>query len=255
MSTPAMPVPAPSAESSPALSEGERLINVFIAPSKTFTDLKRKASWFVPWLLLAVVSYAFIGAVAQKVGLRQATENQMRLNTKAQERMAQMPAEQRERGMEISVMVTKVILFFVPLIALLIYLIIAAVLMGSFNFGLGAEIPFGTSLAIAIYAQFPMIIRSVLSVVALYAGADPEGFTFDNPVASNLGYFVDIGAHPALHALAAAVDVFSIWVIVLTGIGFACMSKIKKSTAIAVVFAWYALYILILKVAPAALFG
>src|SRR6266852_8801664 len=141
MSTPAMPVPTPSAESSSALSEGERLINVFVAPSKTFTDLKRKASWFVPWLLLAVVSYAFIGAVAQKVGLRQDTENQMRLNTKAQERMAQMPAEQRERAMEISVMVTKVILFFVPLIALLFYLIIAAVLMGSFNFGMGAEIP------------------------------------------------------------------------------------------------------------------
>jgi len=255
MSTPAMPVPTPSAERSSALSEGERLSNVCVAPSKTFTDLKRKASWVIPWLLLAVVSYAFLGAVAQKVGLRQATENQMRLNTKAQERMAQMPAEQRERAMEMSAMVTKVVLFFIPLIALLIYLIIAAVLMGSFNFGLGAEVPFGTSLAIAIYAQFPMIIRSVLSVVALYAGADPEGFTFDNPVASNLGYFVDIGAHPALHALAAAVDVFSIWVIVLTGIGFACVSKIKRSTAIAVVFAWYALYILILKVAPAALFG
>src|SRR5947207_15983151 len=117
MSTPAMPVPAPSAESSPALSEGERLINVFIAPSKTFTDLKRKASWFVPWLLLAVVSYAFIGSVAQKVGLRQATENQMRLNAKAQERMAQMPADQLARAREMSVMVTKVILFVCPLVS------------------------------------------------------------------------------------------------------------------------------------------
>src|SRR5260370_20103604 len=107
MSTPAMPVPAASAESSPALSEGERLINVFIAPSKTFTDLKRKASWFVPWLLLAVVCYAFIGAVAQKGGLRQAPENQMRLHTKAHERIAQKPSEQRERGVGISAIATQ----------------------------------------------------------------------------------------------------------------------------------------------------
>src|SRR5260370_31907693 len=95
MSTPAMPVPAASAESSPALSEGERLINVFIAPSKTFTDLKRKASWFVPWLLLAVVSFAFIGAGAQKGGLRPATENPMRFNTQGQGPMARIPAEPR----------------------------------------------------------------------------------------------------------------------------------------------------------------
>jgi len=249
MSTPVTsspnPMPGSTAEATPALSEGERLINVFIAPSKTFTDLKRKANWFVPWLLLVIASLAFIGVVAQKVGFRQITENAMRMNPKAQDRIAQMPAEQRQAAMQLSVTITKVAVFASPVIVLLIYLIIAAVLMGTFNLGMGAQVPFGTSLAIVIYARLPEIIKVLLGIVALFAGADPEGFNLENPIASNLGYFVDMSAHPTLYRLASAFDVFSIWVIVLTGIGFSCVSKVKKPTAIGAVFAWYALLTLV----------
>ncbi|HTC95411.1 MAG TPA: YIP1 family protein [Terriglobales bacterium] len=249
MSTPAasgpnlMPVPAP--ETASALSEGERLINVFIAPSKTFYDLKRKATWFVPWLVLAVASWVFVGVVAQKIGFRQITENQMRLNPKAQERIAQLPADRRERGMEIGVLFTKAAAFAFPVLALLGYLIIAAVLMGTFNFVIGTEVPFNTSLAIVVYAQLPRIIRLVLAIISLFAGADPEGFILANPVASNPGFLVDAGAHPALYALASSFDIFTLWIVALLGIGFACVSKVKKSTAIAVVFAWYALITLV----------
>src|SRR5260370_26202980 len=105
MSTPvtpsANPLPGSTAEATPTLSEGERLINVFIAPSKTFTDLKRKASWFVPWLVLAIASLAVIGGGAQKVCFLQITENAMRMNPKTQDRIAQMAADQRQPDMRI----------------------------------------------------------------------------------------------------------------------------------------------------------
>jgi Yip1 domain len=246
MSTPAAsafdPQPRPTSETAPALSEGQRLINVFIAPSKTFTDLKRKASWFVPWLVMAITSLAFAGVVVQKVGFRQLTENQMRMEgSKAQDRMAQMPSEQRERVMEFRVIITKVTLFTFPLLGLLIFLIYAAILMGTFNFGMGTEVSYGTSLAIVVYAQLPMIMKSLLAIIALFAGADPESFVLQNPVASNLGFLVDVNTHRALYTLACAADVFVLWTVVLTGIGFACVSKIKRSTAIGAVFTWYAL--------------
>jgi hypothetical protein len=249
MNAPATPVPkqppVSAPETAPALSEGERLVNVFIAPSKTFSDLKRKASWFVPWLVLAVASWSFIGVVSQKVGFRQVSENQMRMNPKAQERMAQFPAERRERAIEIGAMFTKGLAFAFPVLALLGYLIIAAVLMGTFNFVIGTEVPFNASLAIVVYAQLPRIIRLVLAIISLFAGADPESFILANPVASNPGFLVDAGAHPALYALASSFDLFTLWTVVLIGIGFACVSKVKKSTAIAVVFAWYALFTLV----------
>ena len=117
--------------------------------------------------------------------------------------------------------------------------------MGTFNFAMGTEVPFNTSLAIVVYAQLPRIIRLVLAIISLFAGADPESFILANPVASNPGFLVDAGAHPALYALASSFDLFTFWTIVQIGIGFACVSKVKKSTAIAVVFAWYALIALV----------
>jgi hypothetical protein len=49
--------------------------------------------------------------------------------------------------------------------------------------------------------------------------------------------------------MASSLDVLSIWTIVLVGIGFACTSKVKRSTAIAIVAGWYLFY----KVAMSAL--
>ena len=199
MSTPLTPSSAPVPETAPALSEGQRLINVFIAPSKTFSDLKRKANWFVPFLVVAVTSWIFVGAAAQKVGFRQMWQNQMRMNPKAQERLAQAPPERRAAAESVSVLITEVLAFAFPVLGLILFLIIAAVLMGTFNFVIGTEVGLGTALAITIYAQLPRIIRAVLAIISLYAGADPESFMLQNPVASNLGFLVDATAHPALY--------------------------------------------------------
>jgi hypothetical protein len=45
-----------------------------------------------------------------------------------------------------------------------------------------------------------------------------------------------------LYAMASALDVFVIWSIVLIGIGFASNSKVKRSTAIIIVAAWFLFY-------------
>src|SRR5262249_14482388 len=131
------PAPEASSESTPALSEGQRIIDVFVAPTKTFTDLKRKTTalnWFFPWLVIAVVGAAFAGVAGQKVGFRQVVENRMRMQgSKVQERMAAMPAEQRERVMEVQTVFTKAFAFAFPLLFLLIFVIYAAILLGTFN--------------------------------------------------------------------------------------------------------------------------
>ncbi len=58
---PLPPMSAPTPE--PALSEGARIINTFIAPSKTFTDLRRNASWWGPWLLISIFGLIFIYSI------------------------------------------------------------------------------------------------------------------------------------------------------------------------------------------------
>ena len=47
--------PTPDAPLSPV----ERVVDTFFAPSKTFNDLKRNQSWWVPWLLSSLLAMGF----------------------------------------------------------------------------------------------------------------------------------------------------------------------------------------------------
>ena len=83
----------------------------------------------------------------------------------------------------------------------------------------------------------------------MFAVVDPEGFNGNIPVATNPAYFMDRAGNKFLYGMASAFDVLVIWSIVLMGIGFSSNSKVKRSTAIAVVAGWYLFW----KLATAAL--
>jgi hypothetical protein len=122
--------------------------------------------------------------------------------------------------------------------------LIAAILFATFKFGAGADIKFKTSFAIVMYASLPFLLRSLLAMVSVEAGAAADSFTFQNPVASNPGYFLDPANGHFLYAIASSLDVFMIWTLILTAIGFSCTSKVKRSTAMLIVFGWYAVFAL-----------
>jgi hypothetical protein len=234
------PAPAPAPEPAP-LSEGARLIDTFIAPSKTFTDLRRNSSWWAPWLVISVFTIAFMFVIGQQIGFEQVSRNQISQSARA-DQFDRLPADQQARQLHIAAMVTKYIGYGFPVIILISFAIIAGVLMAVFNVGAGAEVGFGTALAIVTYASLPGIVHATLSIIALFAGVDREGFNIQNPVASNLAYFMTPTGNKFLYGMASALDGFVIWSVVLMGIGFACNSKVKRSTAIILVAALYVVY-------------
>ncbi len=231
---------APAAPSAEPLSEPARIVSTFIAPTKTFADLKRVSRWWSPFILLAIASYALIVVAGQRVGWEQLTENGLKLQPRQAARLESLPADQRGAAMERAVKYTRIISYCFPLAFNFPFLLIAAaILMASFNYGAGAEIPFRTALGVVMYANLPGLIRAALAIVSLLAGANPESFYFQNPVATNPGYFMDPVASPMLFRLASALDVVVIWILVLNAIGFAAVSKLKRGTTFAVVFGWY----------------
>ena len=234
----ATPVPAP--EPAP-LSETARLLNVFVAPSKTFTDLRRNSSWWGPWLLISVFSIAFMFVVGQQIGFEQVSRNQISQSPRA-DQFDKLAPEQQAQQLRIAAKVTKYIGYGFPVILLISFSIIAGVLLAAFNLGAGAQVRFATALAIVGYATVPGIIHATLSAIVLFAGVDREGFNIQNPVASNPAYFMTPLGNRFLYGMASALDVFVIWTIVLMGIGFACNSKVKRSTAIILVAVLYVAY-------------
>src|SRR5260221_1220188 len=78
----------PAAEpTGPGLSEAQRLINMFIAPKKTFEDLKRNSSWWMPWLISAVFALIFGIVAVQKIDMARFVQQQVARSPSAQRRM------------------------------------------------------------------------------------------------------------------------------------------------------------------------
>jgi len=238
MSSVPQPVSAPAPEAKP-LSQIERIVDVFIAPRKTFTDLLRSAAWWAPWLLVVLVSVSFVYVGGEKVGFRKISENNMKAQPKQQAALEQLPSAAREQRMDQVANFTKALSYSFWIFQLVILVIIAALQFGTFKLAAGANVTFKVALAIVIYASLPGIIKALLAIVSLVAGASPDSFTFQNPLATNPAYFMDPSSSPFLYSLGSSLDIFLIWTLILNAFAYTCVSKVKMGTALAVVLGWW----------------
>jgi hypothetical protein len=238
---PLPPVTTPSAELAHP-SEAARIVNAFVAPSKTFTDLRRNAAWWAPFLLMVIVSTGFVYTAGQKIGFRKIMENQMQAQPKAQARLDNLPTDQREQRLEAGAKVTAIISYTFPGITLIFWLIIATALFATFKVAAGADVSFKLSLAIVVYAGLPLLLKTVLAWLSVAAGMSPDSFSFQNPIATNPGYFMSPGGNVFLYDIATGIDIFMIWTLVLTAVGFTCVSKVKRGTSYAIVFGWWFIF-------------
>lgn len=232
---------APLAES-PPLSEPARIVNTFIAPTKTFADLRRNSSWWAPWVLISVFALLFMYSIQAKVGFEQVSRNEIAKNARLEAQIERMPPPQRAQVFQTATSRMKFFMYGVPITGILSFLIMAAILMASFNFGAGASIPFKTSLAVVTYGNLPTVVYSLLGIVSLLAGVNPEGFNVKNAVATNPAYFMDANSNPFLYGMASALDVFVLWTIVLMAVGYSSVSKLKRSTTLGVIIGWYLVF-------------
>jgi len=234
------PEPTVAEPIGPGLSEPQRLINTFIAPSKTFADIRRNASWWVPLLLISIFSIGFFVMVDKKVGFDQVAHNMLENNKAIQ----QLDPAQQQQAYSRTAVGLKVGEYAAPIFILLYVLVVAAVLMATFNFIMDAQVPFSRAIAIVMYGWLPGIVTSILAMFSLAYG-NPEGFRLENPVGTNPAYFLDFNTTSKfVYGMLTSFDVISLWMIALIGIGFALNAKKKISigSAIGVVATWYFIF-------------
>ncbi len=235
-----MSTPSATLEQAPPLSETKRLLNVIIEPVATFRDLLRTPRWWSPWLVVSAASLIFVVLLSQRVGFEQISANQIATSSRA-EQFEKLPADQQQQALARSAMIIRAVSFGIPITTLLMYLIIAGVLVGVFNAGMGAEIKFPTMLAIVTYSGLVHLIGTALAIVLLVApGLEPDKYNIANPSGTNPAYYLDPAtANKFLYNLLTGVDVIAVWIIVLMGIGVATVSKVKRGTAIATIGGLY----------------
>lgn len=236
----------PAVEVSSGLSQGQRLANMFTAPSKTFQDIKAgHRSWWLPFVIYTVLSFAFYGVVNAKVGMRQVSENQIKLSPKAEEQMSQLTPEQREQRMKISTAFTQGAFLASPVFILLMGAIISAVLLATINFVFGGKASFGSVFAVWMYAMMPSCIKTILGIVVLFAGTAPDSFNIKNFAPTNIGAFMNpMETNPGLYSLLTSIDFVTIWTLVLVGIGVAIVAGTKRTSGYIASFGWWAVIVL-----------
>ncbi|MGO8795648.1 MAG: YIP1 family protein [Candidatus Sulfotelmatobacter sp.] len=230
-------IPDPTLQSAP-LSEPARLIDTFIAPSKTFTDLRRNASWWGPWLIISIFALIFVYSMNRQIGFDQINRNEIAHSPRA-DQFDKLSPENQAKQLKIADAIIRYVSYGSPIMIPIYFAITTLVLWVTFKVAAGADISYKVAYGVVFYASLPTIISSILGTISMYAGIDPEGFNVNNPVATNPAYFMDRAGNKFLYGMASALDIIIIWTIVLMGIGFSCNSKVKRSTAIAIVAGWY----------------
>ena len=247
MSDPVVQSVAGVAPAAPGLSQWQRVTNIFSAPSKTFEDIKRgNRSWWLPFVITALVAYIFFAAVAFQIGMQQVVTNQIHLNPKAEEKLAQAPTAAREMSNKISLYVTEGAFIANPVLVLAGIALLSLGLWGTINFVFGGKATFGSIFAVWMYASLPAIIKTILGTVVIFAAGEPDTFNIKNFAPTNAGAFLNpLETNKALYALATSLDAVTIWMLVLLGIGTAIVAGVKRGSGYIAVFGWWAIFVLI----------
>lgn len=225
-------VPAPSApEATKSPSQLSLVLDTFIAPTKAFKAIQSSSSAWL-WLLPLVLISGFIlvtGYVtSQQVGFDRCYENKLAQSPKAEDAYNQAAPEQKARQLAIGATITKSITYSLPVLLVITYAIYALILWGTFNFVLGSDTKFFQCFAAACYAALPFLVRSLVTSITLLLGSNTESFLQENPVGTNLGYYLpDIS--PVLRALLSRLDLIELWSLGLAIVGMAIIAK--KSVA------------------------
>ncbi len=226
------------------LSEVERVVDTFVAPTKTFADILRSARWWLPFVLLVLVTLGTTAVVERQVGFERVAENQIHQSPKQAERYDAAPPDQKATQIHSMGKAYRYSSYGSFVFILIFVAIMALLYWASFNFGLGAATTFGQMFAVIMYASLPRLLTGLLTIVTLLFGGNAESYDLKNPVGTNPAYFMPDGA-PWLKAALSFFDVIGIWQLVLMVIGTAIVAKVSRGKAAAVVVGWWAIGLIV----------
>lgn len=235
---------AVASESKP-LSQVARFVDTFVAPSKTFNDIRRSASWWLPFVIVCILSFIFAYTCLHKVGLPTLVDSIIHSNASLSDRIANSPPDQvaKIRG---SIEMQFRFMYIAPAFLLVVGLAVAGIFLATANFAFGGRAKYGQMLAVWFYGTLPLIFISILTIITLYAGMQSDNFNIKNTVGTNIGYFLQGGDTPHwLQTLLSSFDIFAIWAAILLSLGVSIVAGIKRSSAAIMVFGWWALYVLV----------
>jgi hypothetical protein len=219
----------------PPKSFVQRLVGIFVSPGATFADIARKPDFVVPLIINILATMAVFETMLAKIG----AERIVRQSLEQSGRASNMSPEQLQQALEQGAKFTSVFMHVTGLLAAPIGLLVVAGLgLLIMNAIFGSKLKFKTAFSVTSYAYLVNLLGVIIALVMILV-ADPEQLNAQNPVPTNPGFFFNPReTSKPLLSLLGSLDVFSIWLIALLGIGFSeAVSRKVKPTTISLCFA------------------
>ena len=217
-----------------------RLVGVLVSPAKTFKSLSEKPTWLVALLVLMVLGLLVSVMRTGKIDWAEMTRESI------EARGQELSEDQLEGIIDMQEKFGPAMMIGVSVLGTpIIFVLLAAVFMVVFKM-LGGEIDFGRSLSVFTHSLMPRAVMALLSIPVVL-GKDEFGFEElrdGSLLASNLGFLAPQDAGPALSALFASFDLFSLWALFLLVIGYSVVAKVSKGAAAGGVIGLWVVYVL-----------
>ena len=236
------PVPASTPEVQALVSPVGRIVGVLFSPKATFEDIVRKPSWLLPTAILCLMALAAGVGLNQKVNWREVVSQQMEKSSQT----AQLSEEDKEKRIEAGAKIAPIFSYIGVPLTILLVLVVALVMLGTYNVMAGVNPGYATALGIVSHAYVPLVVANLLFLVVLFL--KPEGtLDINNPVATNVAALLPEDAAKWLDALCKNMDIFIIWILVLIAMGFAAANpkKLKGGKPYGIVFGVFAVYVVL----------
>ncbi|HFE65191.1 MAG TPA: YIP1 family protein [Caldithrix sp.] len=229
------------------LSIFHRIVGIFVNPTKVFTYLRAKPEYLVPVILTILISITtsfFVYDIAIDDQVKRFEQSEK--FTEEQRDMIIDKIEDSRSG-------TKRILYtyVVPAISvLIIFTLVSAIFLFVGNIMLGGKARFVQ--VFSAYAYAYLILAIVGTAVKLPLWISQHTMKVDTSPAVFLPASIE---HTALYRFIASFDVFTVWFLIVFGIGFAIIYRFSQLKGIlAVVISWL-VYVALFKVALGGFLG
>jgi len=204
-----------------------RFLGVFISPGATFEDIARRPGFIAPLIVAIVSGLVILETMIFKIGMGRIIRQSLEQSGQA----ARMSADQLEGAVRTGATIGTVfahvgVLVFGPAMLL----ILAGLGLGILVLIYGAPAKFKAVFSATCYANLVGVL-GVLMGVALILFGDPEHFNAQNPIPSNVGFFLNpLETSKPLYSLAGSADIIWIWTMVLMAMGWSRVSGGKAKT-------------------------
>ena len=232
----------PGEEVPEELSVIQRIWGIFVNPKQVFEYLRAKPDFIIPLVFIIIVSVAVNLAVYDI-----AIQDQI---AKIEE-SERIPDEQKDliidRMEESKHGIKHIISVFVvpPINVLIIFGLVSGIFLFIGNILLGGKARFAQIFSIYCYSYLIITIAGTIVKLPLWLAKQTV------QVETSLALLVPETASKTLHNILSSFDVFTLWFLIVFGIGFAIVYRFSQLKGILSVFIPWFIWVLIIKVALA----